>query len=93
MAIIGDTVKLRVEFRSFEGVLADPENIVLTVYDLNKTSLSGPVNINGDYKISTGIYEYPYTIPDNHPTLFYEFKGNAQGLPAAVRGLIVCNWR
>lgn len=93
MPIIGDTVKLHVEFRTFAGVLTDPESITLTVYDLSRKSVAGPVGINSTHRISTGVYEYLYIIPAGYSSLYYEFIGNPEGLPAVSRGTISCNWQ
>ena len=92
MQLTGDTVKLHVEFNDFDGNLIDPTQITLKIYDINQTLISGPTEINATDKISTGIYEHNYIIPDQQTTIYYEFTGNPSGLQAVARGVINCGW-
>lgn len=93
MPFIGDTVKLRVEFKTFAGVAVDPATITLKIYDYDKTLLT-TVDITSTYKISTGVYEYNYTIPDgSYPAIVYEFSGtNVEGSVALSRGKAERKW-
>jgi hypothetical protein len=92
VAVIGDTVKLHVEFENFDNVLTDTSSIVLNIRDSYKKLIAGPFAVTDDYKIGTGIYEYPYVIPDGHSIIVCEFIGNPEGLPAVKRKTITCEW-
>ena len=72
MAIQGDTVRLGVEFRDFDGYLVDPSSITLKVFSVKKDILFSVAITSAD-KVSTGIYEYDYVLPYNHTKLFYEW--------------------
>lgn len=84
--IIGDTVRLTGEFRTFGGVLADPSSIQLKIYDYNQT-LYETITVNtSTNKVSTGKYYYDYTVPRTFASMFYyEFVGDIDGTDAVHR--------
>jgi hypothetical protein len=92
MPLVGDTVTLHVEFRNFKNELVDADEITLIIYDSNKKAISDPITITSDHKISTGIYEYNYVIPEGYNFLYYKFLGNPEGLPAVTGGTISIQW-
>jgi len=92
MPLIGDTIKLHVEFRTFAGVLADPTAITLNIYDSSRKLVTGPIAITSDYKVDVGTYEYPYVMPEGYSSLYYEFIGDPESLPAVHRGMIAVSW-
>lgn len=89
---MGNTVKLRAEFRDYEGVLYDPSSIELKIYNPSKTQLGNTISITDNDKVSVGIYEYEYTIPIGTGNLTYEFKGVTGGMPVIGRGTIIRSW-
>ncbi len=92
MPLIGDTVKLRAEFRDFAGTLTDPSTITLNVYDRSKKLIWGPIEDVPEHKVSVGVYEYPYVIPKGYSVLYYEFIANPENLAAVARGAINIKW-
>ena len=85
---IGDTIKLDVEFKNFAGVYADPTSITLKLYDENQIQIGAIVSITATYKISTGIYEYPYTVPGGYSNITYEYSGILESVPITKRATI-----
>lgn len=92
MPLIGNTIKLRAEFKDFDGIPYDPTDITLTVYDDNRVLVSGPISLGEGNKISNGVYEYDYTIPAGNTNLVYEFKGLIGGKPVLGRSKISRTW-
>ena len=92
MPLMGNAVKLHVEFIVFAGALIDPSTIILNIYDSCRKLILGPINITLAYKIGTGIYEYPYVIPMGYNGLYYEFTANPEELAAVARGVIHAKW-
>lgn len=92
--IAGDTVKLRCEFGTWGGALADPSSVVLSVYAPKKATLLDQIPLGVEHKVGTGIYEYDYpTNPEalrfksgGRCTLVYEFKGVLEGTPIIGQG-------
>lgn len=87
MAIQGDTVRLGVEFRDFDGYLVDPSSITLKIYSVKKEILLS-ISITASDKVSTGIYEYDYVLPFGHSKLYYEWGSVIGTNPAIERGTI-----
>lgn len=93
MPLVGDTIKLHVEFRSFLNTLIDPTSIILNFYDFNKNLIGSSINIDQSYKVSTGVCEYPYTLPSTgYSMVFYEFIGRVENTPSISRGTIAFDW-
>lgn len=92
VAFQGDTIKLRIEFRSYYGELFDPDSIVLKIFE-NTNTLINTINIDVlTHKLSTGIYEYEYTVPLGSGSLVYEvdsLKGTSSNV---IRGKISREW-
>lgn len=82
MAIIGDTIKLQVEFYDWDGNLATPTATTLKIYDIRKTEILQATPI----LVGVGKYEYEYTIPQLPGNMFYyEFSGILEGAPIVSR--------
>jgi hypothetical protein len=87
MAIMGGTVKIRAEFKNFEGTYQDPTEIKFVAYSKDKNILSED-DVTVDHKISAGIYEYPFTIPvlkTDSTEIICELSGNVSGYQVVVR--------
>ena len=105
MAVSGNTVRLKCEFKTFDDEYDDPTSITLKIFDKDKTQIGATIEITDAYKTDTGIYEYDYTIPalsvlidDLSTTLisctkiFYEFSGTLEGETITGRDKIIVNW-
>jgi hypothetical protein len=92
MATIGDTVKLGGEFRTWNGIYADPTAITLTIYDKARRVIE-TVSITNANKVSLGIYEYEYVVPAGVGDLEYEYSGTLEGKPITGRAVLVREWR
>ena len=88
MAFTGDSIKLKVHFKDFDGQYVDPTNITLKVYNETKEQLGETINITETNKISIGIYEYNYTLPNADSDLILEFSGSNSGSPIIIRKTI-----
>lgn len=94
MALIGNTVILRAEFRDYDGqTMITPTNIKLTIYDSNKKKIDGPFDITAAHRIAEGIYEYPYVIPEGNSPIVFAFEGiGPDGKPVVSRAMISREW-
>jgi hypothetical protein len=92
MPVIGDTVILRATFYAFNGILTSPTVVTLRLYDVARKQVGEDIPVNSTYLVSTGVYEYPYTIPDGYGNLTFEFTGILDGFPAVARGTIEREW-
>ena len=88
MAFTGEAIKLRVHFKDFDGQLVDPTNITLKIFNSNKEQQGETIAITETNKISIGIYEYNYTLPNTDGELILEFAGNNSGSPIVIRKTI-----
>lgn len=77
---IGDTIRLKAEFKKFKGEYEDPTSIDLTIHDIkSKEQIGDTISICAEHKVSTGIYQYDYTIPDRPRDIYAKFKGVLEG--------------
>lgn len=83
----GDTIKIKGSFKTFEGVLADPASITLKIYDTINNLLT-TINVTATNKISAGVYEVNYTIPDGYQALYYEWHCVQGDSPQVTMGKI-----
>jgi uncharacterized protein YfaS (alpha-2-macroglobulin family) len=83
----GDTVRLKVAFKDWDGLPVDPSDITFTVYDEAMGAQGTPVSIGAANKVSTGVYQYDYTTPYMPGTYLAEFIGTLDGDEVAVRRL------
>jgi hypothetical protein len=92
MAVIGDTVKIHMEFTNFSGVPTDPGEIILNIYGHGREQIESIIVDMAHTKISDGVFEQDYVIPYGHRVIYYEVIGNPEGLPSVTRGRIECHW-
>jgi hypothetical protein len=64
LALIGDSIKLKVHFKDFDGQYVDPTDIKLKIYNQQKEQIGTDFNITSENRESTGIYFYNYQIPN-----------------------------
>jgi len=92
MAIIGNTIKLKAEFKTFSDVYANPTDITLKIFNKNRKQIGTTIDITDADKISTGIYLYEYTLPYGYNELVYEFAGILEGDIILGRSTILLDW-
>ncbi|MFP3356757.1 hypothetical protein R0K17_05290 [Planococcus sp. SIMBA_143] len=76
----GDTVRLCVQFRDFNGNAINPEQVKLTIYDNDE--LFTEVITEGIIDLSQGNYFYDYTADSD---FVFEFSGIYFGKPVIAR--------
>lgn len=81
MMFKGDTVRLKVHFRNFAGESINPNNVTLTIYNVDHEQID-QFALNDTNQDSTGVYFYDYTPLDQ---FIYEFKGTYNNKPILVR--------
>lgn len=85
LALVGNTVRLFAEFRTFEGNLADPTDITLIIYDTNTNyEYTGSQIV----RQSLGVYYKDFTIPSGRGWLKYTWSGALEGSTALNQGVI-----
>lgn len=91
---IGDTIKIIVEFKTINGSYIDPINGVFNVYDCQDAYITPIYSqaLGEDNKISIGVYEVYYTIPDTCNILYFEFKGDNDNEKMVYRGQLKPKW-
>ena len=90
MPLIGNTVRLKAEFRDFNGEYVSPENVVLRIYDGYKKQVGEDIPV---LPSDVGKYQYDYVIPDDViGPLYFEFVGTLEGLPILGRAAIDKRW-
>jgi hypothetical protein len=89
MALIGNTLRMQVSFKTFAGETpsSDPLNIKLTIYD-NAGEIVDEFSGVELVRVSRGVYYHDYVIPDGKTYLIYEWYGEMETNPAVNRGAI-----
>lgn len=87
-ATVGDTVRLKAEFRNFEGELVEVMFPELNIYDASRKKLDSfePT------EEKEGKYYHDYTIPNIPGPIYFEFKGELDGKPIVGRSVIDKEW-
>ena len=83
----GDTVRLKVQFKTFTGQLVDPTDIKLTIYKTDKTQIE-QIAITDSDKESVGVYSYDYLPADELTEFIFEFFGRYSNKPILARGKV-----
>ena len=83
----GDTVRLGVHFKTFDGVSVDPENIKLHIYDKTKLHIES-IDITDTDKQKIGVYFYDYFLADELNEFIFEFVGKHNNKPILSRGKV-----
>ncbi len=92
MPLIGDTVRLKAEFRTFAGIVADPTDITLKVYNAYRRQIGEAIAIGPEHRTGPGAYQYDYTLPEGTDVIYYEWSGMLEGLPVVARGRMPALW-
>jgi hypothetical protein len=94
MPLIGDTIRLKAEFKDFKGKLTDIDVPKVVVYD-NKRNVIEEAIPN---KAGTGSYYYDLVVPDypeagkRDEPLVFEFSGEIGGQPVIGRASFERVW-
>jgi len=92
MALIGNTVRLKAEFRDYEGMLMDPdpESVRLTLYDGRRKRIGESIIPE---RVETGIYRHEHVVTgDDLRPVYFEFAGTAGGMPILGRAILESEW-
>lgn len=77
----GDTVRLVANFMDFNGNAVSPENIELTIYDLEEEEIES-INLDDSNRKDVGVYFYDYVADQD---VIFEFFGEVEGNPTVIR--------
>ncbi|WP_366162631.1 hypothetical protein ABXS71_06165 [Bacillus infantis] len=85
--IQGDTVRLKVHFKTFTGQSVDPTDIKLTIYKSDKSQLE-QIAITDSDKEKVGVYFYDYNPASELNEFIFEFAGSYNNKPILNRGKV-----
>lgn len=89
MSIKGNTIRLKVKFHTWDGIPADPQDVILRIYSWDKEQIGEDIIPN---RIDIGVYEYDYTLPMKNDRIYCEFSGLLEGKPIVARNSIDTMW-
>lgn len=84
MIYLGDTVRLIVNFKTFDGIAINPTDITLTIYDTNEQQIE-QFALDDTNRDDVGVYFYDYVVPDDKQEVIFEFRGIHRSNPIVVR--------
>lgn len=91
MIYSGDTVRLKVNFRTYDGKAIDPDNVTLTIYDNNQEQIE-QITLDDTNRNDVGVYFYDYVTPNDKQEIIFEFRGIHRNNPIVVRGKLQINF-
>lgn len=92
MALIGSTIRLKCEFKTFAGSYADPPEVMLRVYN-GLREVVEEIMLGPEHRVDTGRYYYDYMVPYEAVwPLYIEFNGLMEGSPAVGRISLSERW-
>ena len=80
----GDTVRLKVNFKDFNGQSVNPSDVKLTIYDINKIQIEQFV-LDDTYKLDVGVFFYDYVPAGELNEFIFEFVGMVNNKPILSR--------
>jgi hypothetical protein len=90
LSLTNNTIRLRAEFKDFNGELVTPDDVVLKVYDNRKFQIGEDIPVTA---LSMGVYEYDYILPYIiNGVMYFEFKGTIRGMPILGRQEVEVKW-
>lgn len=90
VSLQNNTVRLKAEFRDFDGQLITPDDVVLRIYNAKKVQIGEDIPV---LPVSEGLYTYDYVLEtDVYGSIFYEFAGLVNNLPILGRNRIDITW-
>jgi hypothetical protein len=87
MYFTGTTVTLKATFKDEKLELKDPTEVKFQLLNALLEPITEELPMGDENKLSTGVYFYHHTIPEDYPTgfMYYEFKGIINGYPIEAR--------
>jgi len=83
----GDSVRLKVNFKTFTGTPVDPINPTLTIYKTDETVVETIV-LNDTNKINVGVFFMDYVPASELNEFIFEFSGTYIDKPIISRGRV-----
>ncbi|MEC1720608.1 hypothetical protein [Schinkia azotoformans] len=87
----GDTVRLKVNFKDFNGQSVNPTNVKLTIYDTNKTQIEQFI-LDDTYKLDVGVFFYDYVPANELNEFIFEFVGMVNNKPILSRDSVTIHF-
>lgn len=88
MALKGDTIRLEVKFMDFNGVLVEPDEVTINIYDGDNVAIQS-IPLTSENREGIGRYYYDYVIPYTvNGFIIYEFTGMHRNRPILARDKI-----
>lgn len=88
MALRGDTVRLKVQFKTFGNINVEPADIKLTIYNSEREEVLEVLQ-DDLFNEGTGKYYYDYVVSDDLLEYFYyEYGGIHNNKPILSRGKV-----
>lgn len=75
IAVVGNTMKFICTYRNWEGEITDPISPSVVIYNGNGKELITKENLTGINRISRGIYQYLFRVPNGTSSIVVEFSG------------------
>lgn len=91
MIYAGDTVRLKVNFKTYDGKAIDPDNVTLTIYDNNQEQIE-QITLDDTNRNDVGVYFYDYVTPNDKREVIFEFSGIYRSNPIVVRDKLQINF-
>ncbi len=85
LALKGDTVRLEVQFKTFDGSIIDPSDVKLNIYNEDNVAIESITMTAETNKVGIGNYIHDYTLPYGNDFITYEFFGKYEGKPVVAR--------
>lgn len=80
----GDTIRLKVNFKTFTGQAVNPTNVKLIIYKTDQTQVEQFI-LDDTNKLDIGVYFYDYTPADELNEFIFEFAGTYNNKPILAR--------
>lgn len=91
MIYAGDTVRLKVNFKTYDGKAIDPDNVTLTIYDTTEEQIE-QITLDDTNRNDVGVYFYDYVTPNDKREVIFEFSGIYRSNPIVVRDKLQINF-
>lgn len=84
----GDTVRLKVHFKTFDNGPVTPDDVTLTIYDKSKTQIE-QFQLTSTDLLEIGVFYYDYTpASELNESFVFEFAGRVNDKPIVVRDTV-----